>query len=57
MAKKLTFIYQDFENGYITEVYHDEDGKRYDFIYECVNIKTQDADGNWVEFDDEYEVV
>ena len=55
--KKLKFSHTEFEDDYYIDIYHDEEGKRYDFIYEFVNVKTQDADGNWVEFNDEYEIV
>lgn len=59
MTKELTFVgtHTYDEGNYINERYMDENGKFYDFVYEFKQVKTQNADGNWVEFDEEYEVV
>lgn len=54
--KKLHFVETDFDDDYYTDIYYDEDGKRYDFIYKFIEIKTKDENGNWVEFDEEYEI-
>lgn len=59
MEKKivyLNFVGTETDGDYHTEIYHDDDGKRYDFIYEFKHIKTQDENGNWIPFEDEYEV-
>ena len=57
--KKLHFVETDFDDDYYTYIYYDEDGKRYDFIYKFMEVKTQDENGNWVEPDEdwEYEIV
>lgn len=55
--KSLHFIGTEVDGDYYTEIYHDEDGKRYDFIYKFIEVKTKDENGNWVEFDEEYEIV
>lgn len=54
--KKLQYFDSKIDGDYYTEIYHDEDGKRYDFVYEFKHIKTRDENGNWVEFDGEYEI-
>lgn len=54
--KKLHFISTDVDGEYYAEIYQDEDGNRYDFVYEFKHIETKDADGNWVVFDGEYEI-
>ena len=60
MEKKIVglhFIGTETDGDFYTESYHDEDGKRYDFIYQFVGCRTQDENGNWVPFDDEYEIL
>lgn len=53
---KLTFVESEIDDLYYTETYLDENGKRYDFTYGFKGIKTKDENGNWVPFEDEYEV-
>lgn len=54
--KSLHFIGTELGYDTYTEIYHDEEGNRYDFVYEFKGIKTKDENGNWVEFDGEYEM-
>lgn len=59
MEKKivnLSFEGTETDGDYYTEIYRDSEGKRYDFIYQFVECKTQDENGKWVPFEDEYEI-
>lgn len=53
---KLTFVESEIDDLYYEETYLDENGKRYVFTYEFKGIKTKDENGNWIEFNDAFDI-
>ena len=53
---KLNYVGTDVDGDYVTRIYEDEDGKRYDFIFEFKYVKTTNDEGFWTEFNGEYEI-